>query len=207
MNGYRRLLPAVYHQCDATDRYYDRETWPLCWNVKIHQSASFEMVWRKMCTPDFEFINEAEALTIIPSLKALEKRWTGIEQTMYDRAVADMRESFLTSDTYNFVSPAKEKKYGVEFPIKGAECKWGFMGRSGGWLVLREFMGRPISNEHSHSWDDAKPDIYLTDNWRLPYLLTMMEEAHDAVEGRFAELIHQLAFHMRYNVLNGMLDE
>jgi len=200
VNAYRKILPAVYNQCGVDDRYYDHEKFMLCWNVKIHKNFSFEEVFKKMCTPEFEFINEAEALTIIPSMRKLESEWGVVDR--YEQAIENMQNCFLSEDTYNFVSPDMEKKYSVTYPNKGADCKWGFMGRSGGWLVLREFMGCPISQAHVSEWRSGDPAMYLVDNWRLPYLLAMMEEVTATVEHRHDELLYQLAFQMRYNMTN-----
>ena len=180
MNGWRRALPRLLR--DTEERYYETKNYPLCWNVKMYKPVSFEDVWQRMCTPDFDFINEAEAITRIPSKEALREAW---DERFVASVLVDMCEDFTDGDTMQYCTPELEKKYGIKLPENGLKCKYEFVGRSGGWLALTGI---------------RECDIRELPNAMLPFLFAMIEEISNAVDRRHEEFTYQLAFSMRHNM-------
>jgi hypothetical protein len=200
MNAWRAVMPRLLSKYPVDSRCDDRKRHALCWNVKMHNSPDFDKVWKKMCTPDFEYINEAEAITRIPSIPNLREEWEQVSNAMYEAALETMRESFLGDDTMKFVTPEREKKWGISCGDNGLDCKYAFFGRSGGWLVLTHFMGMDIDTEMVELPEVGYEMHRLVDNYRLPYLYAMIEEISHMVSHRDEELVYQLAFNMRYNM-------
>ena len=210
MNAWRRAMPYLWSKWPVDDRAYDGKRYPLCWNVKMYKAVTFDMVLKRMCTPDFEYINEAEAITRIPNIQKLREEWEGgvptpsdplgqqgLSEIAYNDAIEEMRESMNGNDTMQFVTPERERRWGVQVPKEGLKCQYEFIGRSGGYLTLTHFMSLEIDSEGMF----GTHDLYkLVDNWRLPYLYAMIDEITNAVNSRYDELIYKLAFYMRYNM-------
>jgi len=198
MNSLRRIMPHIINECGTDDRAYSMHRNWLCWNVKMHTGPSFNEVWEKMC--EEHYINEAEAITRIPSTRNLHNEWVKACDQHYDWAIEHMRSTFTGDDTMQYVTPERAKKWGVTPLDNRFDTKFEFVGRSGGWLALTHIMGMPIDSEMRTSKELDYEMPKLVDNWRLPYLYAMMEEITDMVSNRYDELLYQMAYNMRYNM-------
>lgn len=201
MNAWRRALPALWKTWPVQSRYYAHKTYALCWDVKMLTHVSFEEVWAKMCTSGyFEYINEAEAITRIPNIRKVKEAWHERNEDMYEAALETMHADYNgDTDTMQFMTPERELKWGIKVPEKGLDCKYQFVGRSGGWLALTSFMGVSVDADLIQ-FNNGSQQMTLANNERLPYLYAMIEEITWSVDHRQDELIYQLAFNMRYSM-------
>jgi hypothetical protein len=190
MNALRKAFPKLLDRLDAGVRNYDHRLY-LCWNVKMNEMYSFDRVWKRMCKE--HFVNEAEAVTIVPRIDDLREAWDGTHgMNAYEYAIDDMRRSFADDDTYRTISPACAARWGIPYPEESWDVEYAFVGRSGGHLAIVKFEGRHLV-WHDGEITDAIKDI---PNGILLNLCCMMDEIHHAVKVRHEEMEYKLAFEM-----------
>jgi hypothetical protein len=198
MNAYRRIMLRVMRGAGVSSRWYDHKEYPLCWNVKMDKAVTFDDVFA--CMVEHHYINEAEAILRIPSVAKLRHAWYNVENSMHEHVIEDMRGSFSSDDTMKFTTPERAKMWGIMDPKNGYDCKYQFVGRSGGWLALTEFAGNKIDSEIYCDPSLGYEMPRLVPNYWLPYLYAMCEEIGAIVVRRRKEMMYLLAFEMRYNM-------
>jgi len=173
-NAFRKILAAQI----AANGGYCRgrwDTYPLAWNVKV---AYF---WPSLqeIMPKVEQALQEEfglALTAVNALvqqvsaphtseevaavsvKILLKGWLSADG-MSERVLENMCNQLDGTDTYKFLSPAREKAFGVSTPDEGFAAEFGFVGRMGGHLVLLNFEGKRLQGTSPRELlDSLQPD-------------------------------------------------
>lgn len=159
-NVFRKILAAQI----AANGGYCRgrwDTYPLSWNVKVaYFWPSLEEIM-----PKVEQVLQEEfrlALTAVnalvqqasgphtseevaaASVKILLKGWLDADG-MSEQVLENMCNQLDGTDTYKFLTPAREKAFGVSTPDAGFAVKFAFTGRMGGHLVLDHFEGQKLA--------------------------------------------------------------
>jgi hypothetical protein len=157
-------------------------------------SITFDHIFKQM-VKDY-YVNEAEAIVRIPSVKKLADEWESEDRANVagEFALECMRATFTDDDTMKYVTPERERRWGLDNEPEGWDSKYTFIGRSGGHLALTHFMGYDLTDD---DWDKNLPEI---PNRVIHRLCPMLEEIRYMVDHRDEELLFQLAFYMRYNM-------
>ena len=200
--NYERRIATLCAQHGIQSRYYNGNTRPFCWNVKLHTDPSFEQVFSTMGKYFFEC--EADAVVSTPNLAKLKEDWTTEYSQHYDQALQDMCDFYADRNkgggyTLNFIRPRLEHKYHVKPPEgRGWDYEFNFYGRSNGWLSLERFEGielRTVITSPDHLYMDLED---TDDQLYRRKLCAYLEEISLMVKKAALEeeLRYQLAFHM-----------
>jgi hypothetical protein len=191
-NNYRRYFPIWYAKlCDGA-HHDGRDRYPITWNVKLNSAPTWPEVWQQMVKENYTCENEA--ILDLGSMAALRARYDASAAGLYEYAVEGMQRSVTDDDTFRTCRPEVFKRWGVTGQPQ-YHVKYGFVGRSGGWLVMEEFGHQKLvggSIEHDVHW--WHPDL-------VRGLLCLMDEIHLSVPKRNEELCYQMAWGFYNNVL------
>lgn len=177
-------------------RWYNHDTYPVCWNVKMNHSITFDQIFNKMAEQHYHGRNDA--LVCIPDVQGLRDQWGKWEDGRYEIIMEDMRSTFDPKhcDTMRCCSPKAYKRFSY-IPSKPEELfnvEYQFVGRSGGWLALTEFEGVQLEHREAELGSNEE-------RW-YQKLCCMLVEITWMVDQRFDEYAY-LAGNRLYELVTG----
>lgn len=180
-------------------RWYPGDIYPICWNVKMLRTVTFDEIFKSMAEQHYHGVNDA--LVSIPDAHLLRDKWSEVEAGAWDVIMEDMRTTFdpKHSDTMRCCSPKTYKRFSYT-PAKSGELwdvEYKFVGRSGGWLALTEFEGAQLEHIDAELGSNAE-------RW-YQKLCCMLVEVTWTVDQRYKEYAY-LAGNRLYDLVNGDLE-
>jgi len=167
-----RLIDALEKNCGYLSGRHDK--WPIAYNVKIGRIKTDPDTLLALAKAD-DMIPHATTEWHPDVLEHLEKHEDGFD---YEFELEMMREGVSDDDTYRTYSPKTAARFGLP-DCKYFDVKFGFAGRSGGYIVIEEFEGctlRGMSTEDlTDTLQDRSESTYMTNEW-CRNLLAMMYE-------------------------------
>lgn len=169
-----RAIEANGGYCAQRDRY------ALEWNVACYGGIDdFDTLLAKARQGDNDFSIKADTDLDAGLLAKLKVEW-GDDKHRFDVwmwVIDDMRESVKGDDTYRFLSPNIERRYGVNSPDAGFDVDWVFEGRSGKHLCLSRFQHRDLEKHYTDLAREITEDDNgsYTNSWCLKLLAFIHE--------------------------------
>jgi len=198
-----RLIDALEKNCGYLSGRHDK--WPIAYNVKIGRIKTDPDTLLALAKAD-DMIPHATTEWHPDVLEHLEKHEDGFD---YEFELEMMREGVSDDDTYRTYSPKTAARFGLPYynkrvyarrdatklayyhigkgdwalvnpySCKYFDVKFGFAGRSGGYIVIEEFEGRTLRGMSTEDLTDMLQDrsesTYMTNEW-CRNLLAMMYE-------------------------------
>lgn len=124
-------------------RFYDRDHWLLCFNVKLYRlDLSFD-----------HLLDVAAKRGDITTHKG-DPVWEAAARAIYKENEAHLYEWAVDDARGAFYGPMRDDTFRSLYDGTPVDTEFGFYGRSGGWLVLESFEGYKLSGDAAEVFGD-----------------------------------------------------
>lgn len=169
-----RAIEANGGYCARHDRY------ALEWNVACYAGiGDFDTLLAKAREGGNDFGITADTDLDAGLLAELKFEWDGQQNQsdMWGWVIDDMRQSVERDDTYRFLRPEIEQRYGVSSGESGFDVDWVFEGRGGKHLCLSRFQYRDLEKHYTDLAGEIAEDVTgeYSNSWCLKLLAFIHE--------------------------------